>query len=81
MPHMCEPLPTPTVAALALSGLALSQAMNSLRSRGVRSFFATTQSGELAKKATGSRSFNKSNCSGIIAPLPTWLAQLPKLNV
>jgi hypothetical protein len=71
----------PTVAAVALSGLALSQAMNSLRSRGARPFFATTQSGELARKATGSRSFNKSNCSGIIAPLPTWLAQLPKLNV
>jgi hypothetical protein len=50
------PLPSPVVAADALSGLALSQAMSSFKSFAGRSLRAMIQSGAVESSDTGSKS-------------------------
>ena len=50
------PLPSPVVAAEALSGLALSQAISSLRSFAGRLLRPTIQSGAIESIDTGSKS-------------------------
>jgi hypothetical protein len=66
----------PEVPADALSGLALSQAISSLRSFAGNAFFEMIRSELLGSSATGSRSFNRSYGSAKIAPfttcVPTW---------
>src|SRR5262245_66384821 len=57
--------------AEALSGLALSQAINSCKSFAVRSFLATIINGSLASCATGCKSASRSNCSAYSAPIST----------
>ena len=60
MPAICEALPTPMVPTAALSGFALSHAINSLRSFAGMAFFATMtlrlggNSGGLVRIPTGS---------------------------
>src|SRR5215472_17788166 len=69
------------VAADALSGWALSQAINSRPSFAGRSFLPTINSGVAVKSEIGSRSLRMSHDTGYIAPAPTWLVQLPMLIV
>src|SRR5262245_64445480 len=57
--------------AEALSGLALSQAINSCKSFAGRSFLATIINGSLASCATGCKSVSRSNCSAYSAPIST----------
>ena len=56
--HTCAALPTPTEAALALPGLAFSQAINSFALLAGKSLRATIQSFEVVSSATGSKSFS-----------------------
>jgi hypothetical protein len=53
-------VPTPAVPAEALSGFALSHAINSLKFFAGILFFATISSGSTASSETGSKSFKRS---------------------
>ena len=57
---MCEPEPAPAVPAVALSWLALSQAISSLRFLAGSVFVLTTTIGLLGSSTTGSRSVSMS---------------------
>ena len=57
---MCDAEPVPAVPAVALSGLAFSHSMSSLRSFGGSAGLATISSGLLAIIARGSRSASRS---------------------
>ena len=60
MPLTCDGLPIPTVPDVALSGLALSQAINSRRSLAGSAFLPTIKVGASGSSATGSKSFTMS---------------------
>jgi hypothetical protein len=59
-PHTCAALPAPTLAAEALSGFALSQAISSLASFTGNAFFPTINIGANVSSDTGSKSLSKS---------------------
>ena len=59
-PPTCCGLPAPAVPSKALSGLALSQAMNPARSLAGTAFLATIKYELEAMSASGSKSFSRS---------------------
>ena len=65
MPEMCGGLPTPPVPAVALSGLAFSQAISPLRSLAGRSLRLTSSSGPVTISAIGAKSARRSYCKRI----------------
>ena len=73
--------PAPTLAAVALSGLALSQAINSLALLAGSDSLPTIISDDTGSRAIGSRSFTGFHDTGYSAGEPTWLDQLPMLSV
>src|SRR6266849_7073656 len=81
MRQTCAPLPAPTVAADALPGFALSQAISSFASFGGSAFLPMIISGVALISDTGRISKSASCATGYIAPDPTWLVQLPMLIV
>ena len=74
---MWPPLPAPTMPAVALSRLALSQAISSLRFFAGSAFLVTIQSGVSATIATGSKSRQQVVLQRIDRADATWVAQLP----
>ena len=82
-PPTCAGLPTPTVPAVALSGLALSQAISSLQIVGRQRLLADDQhAARSASSATGSKSFTQVVRHADRSPRePTWLVQLPMPSV
>jgi len=69
------------VPAVALSGFALSHAMSSLKFMAGRLLLPMIQSGPIESIEIGSKSFNRSNGSGYMAPDPTFEVHWPTFNV
>src|SRR5262249_60349033 len=71
----------PTVAAEALPGFALSQAISSWAFFGGSAFLPMIISGVALIRDTGCISSTASCAAGYIAPAPTWLGQFPMMSV